>query len=49
MPQNSTDIFQKGLLDRYEQRPDSHEGLCLDDFVANYEFKKPRKKSSREK
>jgi len=36
MPQNSTDIFQKGLLDRYEQRPDSHEGLCLADFAATY-------------
>jgi len=42
MPQNSTDIFQKGLLDRYEQRPDSHEGLCLADFAANYEFSRSR-------
>jgi len=42
MPQNSTDIFQKGLLDRYEQRPDSHEGMCLADFAANYEFSKSR-------
>jgi len=45
MPQNSTDIFQKGLLHRYEQRPDSHEGLCLADFAANYEFSKSRKRT----
>jgi len=42
MPQNSTDIFQKGLLDIYEQGPDSHEGLRLADFAANNEFSKSR-------
>jgi len=46
MPQNSTDIFQNGLLDRYEQRPDSHEGLCLADFSANYEFLKTWERTS---
>jgi len=30
------------LLDRYEQRTDFHEGLCLDDFSANYVFSKSR-------
>jgi len=45
MPQNSTDFFQKGLLDRYEQRPDSHEGLCLADFAASYEFSKSRRRT----
>jgi len=40
MPQNSTYIFQNGVLNRYEQRPDSHEYLCLADFAANCEFSK---------
>jgi len=31
MHQNSTDIFEKGLLDSYKQ------SLCLDDLSANYE------------
>jgi len=42
MPQSSTDIYQKGLLDRHEQRPDSHSGLCLAEFAADYEFSKSR-------
>jgi len=41
MPQN----FQKGLLDTYEQRQDSHKGLCLADFAANYEFSKSRRRT----
>jgi len=42
IPQNSTDIIQKGFLDRYEQRPDFHESLCLADFAAHYEFSNSR-------
>jgi len=38
----TTNTFQKGLLDRYEQRPDSYGGLCLAGFAANFEFSKSR-------
>ena len=31
---NSTDIFEKNLLDRYTQRPDNYESMSLADFAA---------------
>jgi len=40
MPQESTNIFVKGLHDKYIQRPDFLESLCLADFAATFEFSK---------
>ena len=38
-------IFSKGAVDRYGERPDDMKDLCLADFVANYEYKRdPRTK-----
>jgi hypothetical protein len=35
----STDIYEKGLLDHYKQRPNSLEDVCLADFSSWYNFK----------
>lgn len=36
---NSTDIYKKGPIERYADRPVELEHICLADFVANYSFK----------
>lgn len=38
LPVNSTDIYKKGMIDRYAIRCDEHENLCLAEFIANYTF-----------
>ena len=38
LPNDSEDIFQSGLLDHYENRPESMEETCLADFAANFEY-----------
>ncbi|KAB0799246.1 hypothetical protein PPYR_07126 [Photinus pyralis] len=35
----STDIYKKGTIEHYENRPDELESLCLAEFVANFTFK----------
>lgn len=35
----SEDIYKKGVLERYSERPAYLEDLCLADFVAHYTFK----------
>ena len=36
MDNESQDIFQTSLIDRYAARPDSLNNLCLAEFAANY-------------
>ncbi|CAG9799251.1 unnamed protein product [Chironomus riparius] len=36
---NSTDIYKKGLIDRYSDRPEELENECLADFIAKYNYK----------
>ena len=36
---NSTDIYKKGPIDRYSDRPDELEEECLADFIAKYTYK----------
>ena len=36
MDPNDTNVFAPNLLDRYENRPDSLNNMCLADFAANY-------------
>ena len=37
LPDDSDDIFMKGYIDRYANRPDSLHDICYKDFAANYE------------
>ncbi|KAG5666208.1 hypothetical protein PVAND_017645 [Polypedilum vanderplanki] len=41
---DSTDIYKKGPIDRYADRPDELENMCLADFIAkfNYHAKGPK-------
>ena len=39
MDDDDTDIFAVSPLDKYENRPDSLENMCLADFIANYRHK----------
>jgi hypothetical protein len=32
------DLYQLGILDKYQLRPDSIENICLADFAANYRY-----------
>lgn len=32
------DLYQLGILDKYQLRPDSIENVCLADFAANYRY-----------
>ena len=36
MDNESQDIFQTSLIDRYAARPDCLNNLCLAEFAANY-------------
>ena len=36
---NSIDIYKKGPIDRYSDRPDELENECLADFIAKYNYK----------
>ena len=38
LPEESEDIFQPNILDRYIARPKSMEGTCLADFATNYKM-----------
>jgi len=40
LPANSTDIFERNLLDRYMQRHEQLELLCLAEFAAWFKFSK---------
>ena len=40
MHPDDTNVYALSILDKYENRPDSLEDLCLADFVSNYESKK---------
>ena len=37
MPEDSDDIFMKGYIDRYPQRPDSLKDMCYKEFAVHYE------------
>lgn len=37
LPEGSTDIFEKNILDRYAARPHQLQDLCLADFASNYQ------------
>ena len=43
---NSTDIYKKGPIDRYSDRPDELENECLADFIAKYSYKPKGKTAS---
>ena len=36
MDEDSEDIYQTSLVDRYAARPDQLNGMCLAEFAANY-------------
>jgi hypothetical protein len=36
LPTDSTDIYKKGVIDYYAERPESLEGICLAKFAAYY-------------
>jgi len=40
LPANSTDIFERNLLDRYVQRHEQLESLCLAEFAVWFKFSK---------
>lgn len=40
LEEDSEDICEKGLLDRYIVRPETLEDVCLAEFASNYEFEK---------
>jgi len=40
LPENSTDIFERNLLDRYVQRHEQLKSLCLAEFAASFKFSK---------
>ena len=42
MDNESQDIFQTSLIDRYAGRPDSLNNLCLVEFAANYATQRGR-------
>lgn len=44
LDEDSDDIYQKGVIDRYAKRPAVLEECCLADFAAWYEFKGKQKK-----
>ena len=35
---NSTDIYKKGPIDRYSDRPDELENFCLADYIALFTY-----------
>lgn len=46
LPDQSTDVFEKGLLDHYSHRPKQLKTMTLAEFAANYTFSsKPSAKS----
>jgi len=38
MSKESSDIYQKGTIDHYINRPDAFEQMCLAEFVGNYDY-----------
>ncbi|CAG9799161.1 unnamed protein product [Chironomus riparius] len=46
LPENSTDIYKKGSIDRYKERPEPLKDVCLADFIAKFSYK--GKKSNNE-
>ena len=40
MNPDDTDVYASSVLDKYENRPDELEQLCLADFATNYVHKK---------
>jgi hypothetical protein len=43
LPDHSTEIAFKGVLERYENRPGELDSTCLADFVALYNYSKTKK------
>lgn len=41
LPPESTDIMKTGSIDRYADRDDELEDVCLAEFVASYNYKGP--------
>ena len=39
LDENSEEIFKRGTIDRYAERPSELENLCLADFVSQFTFK----------
>ena len=33
---DTTDVYQKGLIDRYQHRPEELKSMCLAEFAATY-------------
>lgn len=48
LPSDSRDIYKKGALDRYIERPTELESFCLADFLALFSFKSKGKPSNGE-
>jgi hypothetical protein len=46
LPKDSPDIYKKGTLERYMERPTELENLCLADFVALFNFKPKKARSN---
>ncbi|CAG9807951.1 unnamed protein product [Chironomus riparius] len=46
LPENSTDVYKKGSIDRYKERPEALKDVCLADFIAKFSYK--GKKSNNE-
>ena len=36
LPDNSTEVFQKGIFERYQNRPDSLANMCYTDYKTFY-------------
>lgn len=47
MADDCEDVCEKGLLDRYEQRPVELQDVCLADFAALYTFSKKKSQSKK--
>ena len=39
LPEDSTDIYKKGSIDRYKERPEALNDICLADFIAKFTYK----------
>lgn len=46
LPPDSQDIYKKGMIDRYAERPSELDNVCLADFIACYTFKGHGKQST---
>jgi hypothetical protein len=48
LPAGSKDIYKKGILDRYSERPRELKKMCLADFVALFNFKRFKARNEEE-